>query len=73
MRKDIKEFLKFLDEELLDKNQKLYKWQEQWIETYLEQHTEEKANEKMHGELDERRSPRIRKLPNGCFRRPCFR
>lgn len=47
MRKDIKEFLKFLDEEVLDKKQKLYKWQEQWIESYLEHYTEEKANAKV--------------------------
>lgn len=73
MRKDIRGLLKFLNEEILDKNQKLYKWQEQWIESYLEQYTEEKANEKVFVELDKYESPRIRKLPDGSFIGSCFR
>ena len=74
MRKDIRGLLKFLNEEILDKNQKLYKWQELWIETYLEQHTKEKANEKVSKRKDNKSdASRSRRIPDRRSSGACFR
>ena len=75
MRKDIKEFLKFLDD-FLGEDQKLHKWQKDFLEKYLEERfvNKEKANDKVSkGKDNKLKSCRSRRLPDGSFRGYCFR
>lgn len=74
MRKDIREFLTFLNNELLDEKQKLYKWQEQWIEKFLEEKTKEKANAKvLKREDNKHESSRPGRVPYGNLSGTCFK
>ena len=76
MRKDIRKFLAFLNDELLYDKQKLYKWQEDWVESFLEDNTVPK--EKYYAQVLKRKDNCVEhgrpgKLPDGGFSGSCFR